>query len=108
VRAAAHELQWHNLPITDGEAPDHRLLEPWARLGPLVIEELKSGGRLVVHCKGGLGRAGTVACMLMLDFGASGDADEAIRRVRAVRRGAIETPAQEAFLHDWANRLRGP
>lgn len=100
-RAIASDLRWYGLPIADGGAPDARFLEPWASLGPTLVDGLRSGARVVVHCKGGLGRAGTVACMLLLDSGAASNAENAMAKVRAVRRGAIETEAQEAFLRVW-------
>jgi len=94
-------LLWHGLPITDGAAPDQRFLTPWVSLSRQLITAMRGGERVVVHCKGGLGRAGTVACLLLLDSRTATDADDAMARVRAVRPGAIETQAQEAFLRDW-------
>ncbi|MCF3476675.1 cyclin-dependent kinase inhibitor 3 family protein [Stenotrophomonas maltophilia] len=103
-RAAQHGLEWHSLPITDGDAPDARFLEPWARLGPTLCSLLLAGGRVVVHCKGGLGRAGTVASLLLLDTDTFGDAESVIEAVRASRPGAVETQIQEAFIDNWARR----
>lgn len=105
ARAEAHGLRWLGLPITDGCAPDARLLEPWRQLGPHLVRDLLNGQSVVVHCKGGLGRAGTVGVMLLLDSGAIATADEAMRAVRAVRPGAIETAEQEAFLRNWHSPL---
>ena len=102
-RAAAHGLIWHGLPIVDGAAPDARLLCQWERLGPLMARELLAGRKVVVHCKGGLGRAGTVASMLLLDTRTAKDGREAIGMVRQVRPGAIETLVQEMFIRDWEN-----
>lgn len=102
LRAVDHGLIWHGLPITDGAAPDDRLLVPWKELGPRLVADIQGGVRLVVHCKGGLGRAGTVASMLLLDAGVAATADDAMAIVRTARRGAIETAEQEAFLREWA------
>ena len=101
-RATAHGIRWFGLPITDGFAPDARLLDQWPKVGNELAQKLLSGARIVVHCKGGLGRAGTVACMLLLDTGSVNTAAEAIAMVRSVRPGAVETRAQEEFLRSWA------
>lgn len=104
-RANAHGLAWHGLPITDGCAPDDRFLTDWRALGPTWIENLRAGGRVVMHCKGGLGRAGTVACLFLLDSGTASDATAAITAVRQARPGAVETMEQEAFLRAWQPTL---
>lgn len=106
-RALHHGLAWYGLPIKDGAAPDRRLLDPWAALGPLFSSELIEGAKIVVHCKGGLGRAGTVACMLLLQSNAAKDGEDAISKVRLARPGAIETPEQEAFIRAWATQVTG-
>ncbi|MDH1792817.1 cyclin-dependent kinase inhibitor 3 family protein [Stenotrophomonas sp. GD03819] len=104
-RAAAHGLLWYGLPITDGAAPDTRLLEPWQSLGPKLTGSLLAGEKVIVHCKGGLGRAGTVASMLLLQAGGAVDGSDAISQVRAARPGAIETEEQENFVRGWADRV---
>ena len=58
---------------------------------------------MLVHCRGGLGRAGTVAARLLVEFGEG--PDEAMRRVREARsRYAIETKSQEAHVAHCAAR----
>ena len=55
------------------------------------------GGKVLIHCRGGLGRAGLVAALLLVEEGVS--PPEAIRRVRAARPGAIfPTQSASAFL----------
>lgn len=103
--ASRQGISWHGLPITDGAAPDGRLLQEWPQLGLELVDDLLSGKRVVVHCKGGLGRAGTVAAMLLLQARTVVEASDAIRMVRSVRPGAVETTAQEEFLESWARCL---
>lgn len=91
-----HEVAWVHLPIRDVSAPDIDFELAWVHAGPALREDLRAGRDLVVHCKGGLGRAGTVAARLLIEAGV--DVEEAMERVRKARPGAIETDAQEAYL----------
>lgn len=106
-RAAEQGLEWYGLPIVDDAAPDERWLRTWRDVGQKLAESVLSGGRVVVHCKGGLGRAGTVASMLLLQAGEYRDSQAVIQAVREARVGAIETTEQEEFIRDWAARLNG-
>lgn len=94
VRAAG--LVWHHAPIPDVSIPGPAFTAAWRTIGPRISEQLRTGGAVVVHCRGGLGRAGMVAAMLLVMMGE--DPRRAIERVRAVRPGAIETPAQETYV----------
>lgn len=95
----ARAIAWHHLPIRDVCIPDAAFEESWRRSGPMLHGILEGGGRIVVHCRGGLGRAGLVSALLLIGFGYG--PHEAIRLVRSVRPGAIETEAQEIYTHDW-------
>ncbi len=97
-RAAAQGLKWYGLPIVDGAAPTDAFLKEWRTVGSALCEELLRGRRVVVHCKGGLGRAGTVACLLLLDTGVAESPEHAMHMVRQVRPGSIETDQQEQFI----------
>ena len=92
----ARGMAWYHLPIVDVAPPDERIENAWCKAGPEVREVLQASGRVLVHCRGGLGRAGTVAASLLVELGAG--ADDAIRRVRTARLGAKETSAQERYV----------
>jgi len=73
-----------------------------------AIEKLQKGKKVVVHCKGGLGRAGTVAaCAVLAATDATISADDAITLVRMARGSqAIENSVQETFIRKFAEMLR--
>lgn len=100
-RASAIGIEWHGLPIVDGAAPSEAFLKEWCVLSPILCQQLLDGRRVAVHCKGGLGRAGTVACMLLLGTGMAATGIQAIGMVRQIRPGAIETREQEDFICAW-------
>ena len=93
---ASRGLAWMHLPIGDGRVPTRAFETAWEVQGAAIRERLRNGEDVVVHCRGGLGRAGTVAARLLIEFGDK--PENAIRRVRAARPGAIETRAQEDYL----------
>lgn len=99
--AAGVEVRRH--PIPDGTPPS----SPEAM--DAIMEDVDEGrrrGSVAVACMGGVGRTGTVVACALVRTGL--DAHEAIARVREVRHPtAVEMPAQEQFVRDYARRARG-
>lgn len=93
----ARGMRWLHLPIDDVSTPTAQWEDEWRPVSQALHAVLDDGGRVLVHCKGGLGRAGMVAAKLLIERGTP--PGEAIASVRAVRKGAVETLAQEAYLH---------
>ena len=91
-----HKLHWHHLPINDMRAPDKDFKDKWESTKVLLKNDLIEGKNIVLHCMGGKGRAGTVAAILLIEFGANHK--DAIEIVRTKRKGAIETKEQEDFI----------
>ncbi|PTA69483.1 cyclin-dependent kinase inhibitor 3 family protein [Deinococcus arcticus] len=97
--AQAHALELAPFPIPDGRAP----LDAAAFAAYLdeLMTHLLDGRRVVVHCRGGLGRAGLTAACLLVQAGLGAQA--AIDLVRQSRSPhAIETAGQEAFIYAFA------
>ena len=57
---------------------------------------IKQGDNVLVHCRGGLGRSGTIAALLLIEFGLPND--QAIIKVRIARPGAIDIAEQEEYV----------
>lgn len=92
-------LEWHHLPIKDVHTPDSVFEDLWTYSGLRLRSALARGERIVVHCRGGLGRTGTVAGLLLVEFG--DEPKTAVKKIRAARPGSIETTDQEKFIENW-------
>jgi ADP-ribosyl-[dinitrogen reductase] hydrolase len=102
-KAMENGLIWFHLPIRDVSIPDFRFYERWSGIGLRLMETLIEGGRVVIHCRGGLGRSGMVAALLLIEAGVG--SREAVENVRKARPGAIETVQQEAFVRGYRPML---
>ena len=89
-------MLWFHLPIVDVSTPDERFELHWEDAGKELRTLLRGGRDVLVHCRGGLGRAGTIGARLLIELGM--EPATAIKRVRAVRPGAIETREQERYV----------
>ena len=91
-----------HLPVPDLEAPTpeqlQRAVETIGRAG-------QSGMAVAVHCTAGKGRTGTILAAYFVDQGLSAAA--AIRRVRDLRRGSVETAEQEEAIAAFARQRKG-
>jgi len=94
-RAALAGLSFHRLPISDGAVP--RDLNQVQELVSRIASWAAAGENVVIHCKGGLGRAGTIGGCLLRAAGMDGERTLA---ALAVARDANcpETPAQREYV----------
>jgi hypothetical protein len=92
----ARGLDWRHLPIADYSVPTEAFEWRWRAHGRDIRALLRAGADIVVHCKGGLGRAGMMAARLLAELGMA--PEQAVKEVRRVRKGAIETPSQLALV----------
>src|SRR6202021_1850919 len=89
-------MDWRHLPVADYSVPTAAFEKSWEEHGEEIRALLRSGRDILVHCKGGLGRAGMIAARLLVELGVP--PEQAIREVRRARKGAIETRAQEDLV----------
>jgi len=99
--------RWMGMPVADYGVPEAAQAADWSQASAAARAALAGGGRVLVHCRAGCGRAGMAVLRLMVEVGE--DADAALKRLRAVRPCAVETGAQMAWACAAAGRNgRGP
>lgn len=89
-------IEWFHLPIRDVDIPNMAFEEIWFESGQQIKSILSGGGKVLLHCRGGIGRTGTIAARLLVEFGFK--PAHAIDLVRKTRPGTIETAAQEQYV----------
>lgn len=92
----ARHMEWHHLPIPDYGVGTASFETSWAAAGEHLRARVRHGFNVLIHCKGGLGRAGSVAGRLLIELGLSGP--EAVAAIRKVRPGAIENDRQMQWV----------
>jgi len=59
---------------------------------------------MIIHCRGGVGRAGLIAACLLLKLRMASSAADAISKIRKLRcRTAVESYCQEQFIAKYNN-----
>ncbi|MEK7434418.1 MAG: dual specificity protein phosphatase family protein, partial [Cyanobacteriota bacterium] len=90
------------LPILDQKVP------PFLKMKELVLwidKNLEKEANIMVHCAGGLGRAGITAACYLVYKGFS--PEEAIKQVRVIRSSrAVETILQEKYVNDFSKNIK--
>lgn len=104
AEATKRGIDVHRLPIPDGGVlPEQGPVEETVRV---IFDSAAAGKNVVIHCQGGLGRAGTIGGCFLVEMGMS--AEEAIATLHRCRDADCpETPAQERFIADYAKTRRG-
>ena len=92
----AMNIKWHHLPIKDNHCPDSRFKKEWLKIKDEILQSLNKGEKILIHCRGGQGRAGTIAAEILINFNLN--PQDAINHVRTIRPGAIVTKNQELYL----------
>lgn len=84
-------------PVPDFTPPTMEQIDRMVRWAEDQIENWERA--VVITCAAGIGRTGTVLACYLVYTGYTPQA--AIDMVRELRPGSIQTPAQEAAVHEW-------
>ncbi|MBZ7926486.1 hypothetical protein LAC79_32450 [Ensifer adhaerens] len=94
------------LPIDDFSAPGAAWMQAWGRLEGRVSALLTGDRAIALCCSYGAGRSGMVAAHILNARGLS--VEEALSTVRRAFPESVESPLQEAWLHNQNNDRADP
>ncbi|HFH3086303.1 TPA: cyclin-dependent kinase inhibitor 3 family protein [Pseudomonas aeruginosa] len=95
----ALDLGWYHLPVADEQVPLEEFGQSWKASRQAILDQLRAGQSLAIHCKGGSGRTGLIAARILIEAGIP--RTEAIALVQALRPKAIQHPAHINWINQF-------
>jgi ADP-ribosyl-[dinitrogen reductase] hydrolase len=92
-------MEWHHLPRADVSIPSALFESTWPDNSRQIQTLLGKGWNVLIHCKGGLGRAGMIAAHVLVQLGS--DPTRAIDMVRAARGQVPSKPLHRSGGSEW-------
>lgn len=89
-------LAWYQLPVEDDEAPSAAFMNTFAQVKAELITRIEAGETIAIHCRGGSGRTGLMAAVLLLEAGESWDDVKSL--IQSIRPKALTLPPHVNFL----------
>ena len=89
-------LTWFQLPIEDDEEPGEAFKQAWEEQKATLFDLFNRGKTLAIHCRGGSGRTGLMAAILLLESGEKWA--DVQSRIQSVRPKALTHPAHISYL----------
>ena len=96
-------VDWFHLPVEDDSAPAAEFDQGWTRDRQKIEEILDRDGALAIHCKGGSGRTGLMAAVIMLGRGIG--LEQVTSMVKDLRPKALSLQPHVEYLSALADKI---
>jgi len=90
------DLQWFHFPIEDNAPPEEAFRQPWERDKKQIFKILDRSENVAIHCKGGSGRTGLMAAIILCERGMHHDL--VLDQVKSLRPNALKLAAHTDYL----------
>lgn len=89
-------MTWFHFPVEDDAAPAEAFEQSWQASKPDVLALIEQGKCVAIHCRGGSGRTGFMAAVIMRELGM--DAAQATDLVKGLRPNSLKLPPHTEYL----------
>lgn len=89
-------MRWFQFPIEDDAAPGPAFEQSWAAERDALLAMVSRHSGIAIHCRGGSGRTGFMAALILRELGM--DAEHADALVRRLRPNALSLPVHIDYL----------
>lgn len=91
-----HNMAWYQLPIEDDCAPQAPFFDVFELVKDDLQARLDSGETIAIHCRGGTGRTGLMAAILLLEAGESWETVK--NQIQSIRPKALTLAPHLAYI----------
>ena len=95
-------MRWFHFPIEDDTSPGQNFEQPWEEKKQQVLDILNQQMALAIHCKGGSGRTGLMAAIILLERGMP--FEQAVDQVKSLRPNALKLAVHTDYLAQTYNK----
>ncbi|NMF48695.1 protein phosphatase [Pseudoalteromonas arctica] len=94
-----HDITWFHLPINDDEAPKQPFTSSWNTHKTDILQAIQHKQTIAIHCKGGTGRTGLVAALILNSAGYT--KEEVYNLVQGIRPKALTIKLQKEYFNNF-------
>lgn len=92
-------IVWLQLPIVDDGAPCEVFERQWLKHIDVILAAINNQDTITIHCKGGFGRTGLVAGLILRCHGLT--AEQAMKKVKNVRPKSLKNERQLTYFNSF-------
>lgn len=89
-------MAWFQFPVEDDAAPGEMFEQTWQARKAEVLSLVRQGHGVAIHCRGGSGRTGFMAAVILRELGLG--SEETTRLVKSMRPNSLKLAEQTDYL----------
>ena len=102
-----HNIEFMLFPIVEMAPPEQSPQEIDDKLLTQLCQKIQKREKMIIHCRGGVGRAGTIVALILLKMGLFENSKTAIEYLRKVRHPkCVESYRQEQYVFNFEKYIK--